>query len=121
MEAIGEFAFFDCCKLFEVNNFSSITLTDSALQNGSAGAYAAVINTSATDSIYSEENGFITATTTYGKTLIAYIGEGGKVAVPNGIEAICDYAFYPNFDITSVTFETSPAYCGINTLPKAFN
>ncbi|MBR2988795.1 MAG: leucine-rich repeat domain-containing protein [Clostridia bacterium] len=118
--SIGEYAFYGCVKLFEVNNFSGITLTESAHENGSLGTYALVVNTTQVESMFSEENGFITANTTYGKTLIGYNGNGGSIIVPADIDAVCDYAMYPNTEIKSVTFQHTPARVGINTLPKSF-
>lgn len=122
VENIGEYAFFGCVKLFEVYDFAGLSLTAGESSNGCVAGYAQKINTSETSSIYTEQNGFITANhTTYGKTLIAYTGNQTAVTIPNDITAVCDYALYPNAEISQVNGINSIENVGINALPKGMN
>ncbi|MBQ9069956.1 MAG: leucine-rich repeat domain-containing protein [Clostridia bacterium] len=109
LEKIEDGAFDGCLKLVEIYNFSSLSISAGGDGNGKIGKCAkAVRNDGVTESILSEdENGFVFMNTSGAYYLIAYVGNGTDVALPENYEggsySVYDYAFSGNGNITSLT------------------
>ncbi|MBO7273612.1 MAG: leucine-rich repeat domain-containing protein [Clostridia bacterium] len=110
IQTINPMAFSGCYKLVEVYNFSSLTLTLGATDNGYVARYALNIYTSKeeTTKTWIDENGYLffeDAQTCY---LLGYMGDLTELVLPtdcNGKSYIIHRnAFYNNQNLTSISF-----------------
>ncbi len=114
--AIGDKAFYECQKLVEVYNLSSITVAKDTT-NGYVGNYALDIYTNilTPSKLVTTNKGYVfyTGQTSY---LMGYIGNQTELAFPNmfmGKEySIYKYAFYDNEKLTSITIGTKTKAIG---------
>lgn len=102
VKTIGQYAFFDCYRLIEVYNLSSVDLGYNVMENGYAGFYAKKVN----DTLDSPGNlsvmgdGYVIYTDDNSKEylLVDYRGESREITLPDSIASndykINDYAFY---------------------------
>ena len=128
--SIGEKAFYECYKLVEIYNESQISITAGVTSgqnsNGQIADYAKNIYTptSGESIIKIDENGYVTArfkqyNTSYGKTytfLIGYVGNDVNLVIPEGVEAIYQYAFQYAGTFESIYF---PSGVGMAVNPNA--
>ena len=113
---IGEKAFYECQKLVEVYNLSSITVAKDDT-NGYVGNYALDIYTNilTQSKLVTTTKGYVfyTGQTKY---LLGYVGSEAELAFPNmfmGREySIYKYAFYRNGKITGITIGTKAKAIG---------
>ena len=117
--SIGEEAFFGCYKLFEVINRSShITVKKGDETNGLLGYYAlAVFNVDDEyQTVFSNENGYITYTDGSDIVLVGYVGSETNLILPSNVTKIYKCALYGCSSLTSVTIPRSVLSIG----PSAF-
>ena len=109
IESIKPLAFNGCYKLVEVYNFSSLTITPGAIDNGYVARYALNVYTSTkeTTKTWVDENGYLffeDAQTCY---LLGYMGEKTELVLPTDCNGksyvIHQYAFYSNQTLTSIS------------------
>ncbi|MBQ2738274.1 MAG: leucine-rich repeat protein [Clostridia bacterium] len=107
--SIGDNAFYNCHRLFEVYNFSSLSITKGSSYAGYVGYYALDIYTSATatSKLHTTSDGYIfyeDGDTVY---LLGYIGTSTTLTLPDNYNgnnyAIYKSAFYQDINITSIT------------------
>ncbi len=112
-------AFFDCTRLVEIYNLSSLNITIGRKdENGEIGVYAKEIHTSLEEEsklitkddyvfIIDDENKYY---------LIAYNGTATELILPNDINGdtyeINQYAFYKNYNLSSITIPNSVTSIG---------
>ncbi|MBQ7788373.1 MAG: leucine-rich repeat protein [Clostridia bacterium] len=117
IKAIGDSAFYDCHKLVEVYNLSSLTVANDTT-NGYVGNYALDIYTdlSTPSKLVTTNKGYIfyLGETNY---LMGYVGNETELVFPNmfaGKEySIYKYAFYFNIKITSITIGLKTKALGV--------
>ena len=112
--SIGSGAFYNCYKLVEVYNLSSLNITKGSTRYGYVGCYALDVYTSldTPSKLSTDENGYIIYTDGEDKILVGYTGTDTELTLPGGITEIYEYAFYGNDNITSVTIPASVTSIG---------
>ena len=102
---IGYDAFYNCYKLLEVYNKSSLDITAGASDYGYVGYYAQNVYTptNGQSKLSTDENGYITYTAGDLISLISYAGTETELTLPSNITEINVYAFYGRSDLTSLT------------------
>ncbi len=128
--SIGEKAFYECYKLIEIYNESSLSITAGVTSgqnsNGQIADYAKNVYTptSGASIINIDENGYITArfkqyNTSYGKVytfLLGYVGNDVNLVIPEGVEAIYQFAFQYAGSFESIYF---PSGVGMSVNPNS--
>ena len=108
--SIGDYAFYDCDKLVEVINKSSLNIKARSSDYGYVGYYAKVVHKG--ESPIVNKNGYLFITSDDGTNyLVAYTGDDSELILPNNYNGenykIYDYAFYNCTSLTSVTIPDS--------------
>ncbi len=108
--SIGSNAFYECYRLAEVINLSSLNIEAKNSSNGYVGYYAIEIKTSGESGIYTldENKEFIMYKDSAGNHyLVSYVGSDTEIVLPTLADgqtySINDYAFYNNDNITNIT------------------
>ena len=109
VDSIGDGAFYNCYKLVEVYNLSSLNITAGSEDNGCVGYYAKNVYTATSGSskLSTDNNGYIIYTDGEDKILVDYVGNETKLTLPGDITAINDCAFYGCSSLTSITIGNS--------------
>ena len=126
--SIGNYAFYNCYKLAEVVNYSPSITVGQNTSNGYVGYYAIAIYNSGDEyeDKLSNEDGYVIYTNGTEKVLVGYTGTATDLALPSGITAINQYAFYRDKNLTSVTIPASvtsigsSAFYGCSNLKKVY-
>ncbi len=108
VESIGSSAFYECYKLVEVINKSSLTITKGGTDNGRIGYYALrVLTEEPTTSNFITEGDYTFYKYEDKYYLLSYNRSDTNLTLPNSVSGynyeIYEYAFYKNTKITSVT------------------
>ena len=102
--SIGDGAFYNCYRLIEVYNKSTLSITAGSSSNGYVALYAKNVYTNEGGSkLTTDENGYVIYTDGDEKILVAYHGTNTELALPSYITKIYQYAFYNCKGLTSVT------------------
>ena len=111
--SIGGSAFYNCYKLIEVYNKSSLKITAGSSSNGYVAYYAKNVYTNEGGSkLTTDENGYVIYTDGDEKILVAYLGTNTELALPSYITEIYQYAFYGCAGLTSMTLPDSVTSIG---------
>lgn len=114
--SIGNDAFFNCTRLFEIVDNSTLGITAGSAEHGGIGGYALDVHSGESKIVKQKDYLFYTLETT--NYLIGYVGEESVLDLPsyyNGEEyEICNYAFYANYQITNVIIPTTVKKIGKN-------
>ncbi len=115
--SIGDGAFYDCYKLVEVYNLSSLDMVLGSKDNGYIGYYAKVIHTSlGEESILETVDEYIFMTWEGKHYLMGYVGSDKELTLPESYNGnnyeIYQFAFYNNNKITKVTIPNSVTSIG---------
>lgn len=109
LTSIGSNAFYECHRLFEVINRSSLTVTVGNSDNGYVGKYATVVTSGedAESTLRPNDEGFVFAAVTTGDAtttyLVTYLGTAKRLTLPsNGGYEIAPYAFAGSRVVTLV-------------------
>ena len=126
LESVGQKAFFGCYKLIEIYDQSSLGIVAGSAAYGQMAELAKNVYTptSGKSIINIDENGYITArfkqyNTSYGKVytfLLGYVGTEANLVIPQGVEAIYQYAFQYAGPFESIYF---PAGVGTSVTPNS--
>ena len=119
LTTIDSYAFRYCYKLYEVNNYSTLSLTAGATSNGYVAYYAKQINTQpGVNSIYLNENDYIFYKNGENYTLLNYSGNNTNLVLPQDYQGnpytLASYCFAGQSEIESIVFPEC-----ITTLPIA--
>lgn len=122
MTSIDSSAFYDCYRLVEIYNKSSIEIVEGSYSNGYVGYYAKNVYTSEGGSkLCVDLNGYVIYTDGDNKILIAYRGNAIDLILPTGIVSINQYAFYNYSRLNSITMSNSIMFIGEAAFSKCSN
>ena len=111
--SIGYTAFSGCCRLVEVHNKSTLSITAGSSSNGYVAYYAKNVYTNEGGSkLTTDENGYVIYTDEYENILVSYRGTERELILPSYITKINQYAFYRCTGLTSVTIPDSVTSIG---------
>ena len=113
LTTIGSSAFYECYKLVEVYNKSSLNITKGSSDYGYVGYYALNVYTEEGGSkLSTDENGFIIYTDGEDKILVGYTGSKTDLIISDGIKEIYKYVFSDCSSLTSITIPDSVTSIG---------
>ena len=108
LTGLNKGAFFDCYRLVEVYNLSSLNITKGSEDNGAVGLNALDIYTDKNaPSKLTKENDFVIHTEGNVKTLVGYFGDRTSITIPNSVTSIGDSAFRGCSSLTNITIPSS--------------
>lgn len=118
--AINKGAFANCYKLIEVQNLSSLKITEYSESNGGVAEHAANVYEGNSGSKLTRDTS--TGLVVYdGYMLVDYFGTNQNVTLPSTIYQINDYAFYNNETIRTITLNTSIIKLGVSAFMNCIN
>ena len=102
LASIGDNAFFECVKLVEIINHSSINIEAGSSLNGCVGLHALSIHNGSTQ--IQNKNDFLFIVTSAKTSLLGYLGDSANLVLPNlnTTYGIHSCAFYQRKDIQSI-------------------
>ena len=100
---INSRAFYNCTNLFEVYNYSSLTVTAGTTSNGYLAYYAKAVYTEATESAISKVGDFVLYDDGEYVTTIAYNGTAQDVVIPTQVTKVDLSVFIDNENIVTIT------------------
>ena len=110
---IGSDAFYGCTNLFEVFNYSPLSLTIGASNYGYIAYYANVVYKYENGGyISTDKDGFVITVVNNTKTLTAYSGDSSTVNIPYGVQTINNNVFKDNTNIKSIDIPDSVTSIG---------
>jgi hypothetical protein len=112
---IGEDAFYDCYRLVEIYNKSSITIREwnnSTNENPGYSPKNIYTLTEGESKLSTDENGYVIYTDGADKILINYIGKETDLILPEGLTEINQYALYDCKSLKSVEIPDSVTSLG---------
>ena len=113
LTGLNKGAFFDCYRLVEVYNLSSLNITKGSEDNGAVGLNALDIYTDKNaPSKLTKENDFVIHTEGNVKTLVGYFGDRTSITIPNSVTSIGNYVFSGCASLTSITIPNSVTSIG---------
>ena len=113
MTSIGSSAFYQCYKLVEVYNQSSLNIRKGSSDYGYLGYYAKnVYKTAGGSKLSTNDDGYILYTDGSTVSLIGYVGSDTALTLPAGITEIYHDTFYERRDLTSVIIPDSVTSIG---------
>ena len=111
--SIGDGAFYNCYRLVEVYNKSTLSITAGSSSNGYVAYYAKNVYTNEGGSkLTTDENGYVIYTDGDEKILVAYTGTETDLVLPSYITQINQYAFSGCTGLTSITIPDSVTSIG---------
>ena len=109
VKSIGKYAFYECNKLVEVINYSTLNIEAGSSSNGYVAYYA--INVDNEGSMISILDDYLFYSHNGKNYLISYVGMDTDLILPESFYGetyeIHDYAFYHNFNVSSVVIPDS--------------
>ena len=106
LKSIGDYAFNNCEKLVEVINLSSLDISSNN-KNGMVGFYSEIIHRATSKIVNVDDYIFLKHPYEASYYLLGYIGDDTELVLPESYNGhnyyIYEYAFYRNYNITSVT------------------
>ena len=113
MTTIGDYAFWDCDKLVEVYNKSSLNIVAGNTDNGYVGYYALNVYTEeGGNKISIDSNGYIIYTDDEDKILVGFAGTETDLILPSGITEIYKFAFSGRQRLASIVIPDSVTTIG---------
>ncbi len=103
IKSIDNRAFYECNKLVEVINKSSINITKGSSKNGYVAYHAKqVISDKSQTRLSTDNDGFVTYNDGTDIWLVNYVGDDTEITIPNYITKLSGHAFYNCRALTSV-------------------